>query len=169
MRPPEISTDTATTIDVVLHALDWYENQYNRGPAFVAVLQPTSPFRREGMLRDAVAILMKAPSVAAVVAMSKLHVTANYLYTGTDDLRRVSNAPETAYEPCGSIYLARTSAFRSQRSLYCTPLRALLVGACEAIDIDSEEDLNFAQALVDSGVIPQGGAGRVHPPTGATG
>ena len=49
LRPPEFATDTARSIDVVLHALDWYERE--RGAvAGMMLLQPTSPFRTAGKI-----------------------------------------------------------------------------------------------------------------------
>jgi CMP-N,N'-diacetyllegionaminic acid synthase len=29
LRPAELATDTATSVDVCLHALDWYEKEYS--------------------------------------------------------------------------------------------------------------------------------------------
>ncbi len=43
-RPPELATDEATTVDTVLHALEWLEAR-NELPEIVVLLQPTSPLR----------------------------------------------------------------------------------------------------------------------------
>lgn len=45
LRPIELATDTATSIEVILHALDWYEREKQEVDG-VILLQPTSPFRR---------------------------------------------------------------------------------------------------------------------------
>ena len=45
LRPAAISADTSTTVDVVLHALDWYKKTNGVDPRNVVVLQPTSPLR----------------------------------------------------------------------------------------------------------------------------
>ena len=50
MRPAELATDTSTTADAVLHALDIDDHQQttidmNGRPDLVVVLQPTSPLR----------------------------------------------------------------------------------------------------------------------------
>ena len=44
LRPDVLSTDTATSMDVCLHALDWYEEKYGDVDGLL-LLQPTSPFR----------------------------------------------------------------------------------------------------------------------------
>jgi CMP-N,N'-diacetyllegionaminic acid synthase len=44
LRPADLATDTASSVDVVLHALDWYETQKGKVDG-ILLLQPTSPFR----------------------------------------------------------------------------------------------------------------------------
>jgi CMP-N-acetylneuraminic acid synthetase len=45
IRPDYLASDTALTIDVVLHALDYLEKDENYVPDAVILLQPTSPLR----------------------------------------------------------------------------------------------------------------------------
>ena len=44
LRPAELASDTATSVDVALHALDWYEKEKGMVDGLL-LLQPTSPFR----------------------------------------------------------------------------------------------------------------------------
>ena len=44
MRPTELATDTAASMDVVLHALETVEESYD----YIVLLQPTSPLRTAG-------------------------------------------------------------------------------------------------------------------------
>ena len=44
IRPKELSSDDAETIDVVFHALDWFEEQIRKVDG-IFLMQPTSPFR----------------------------------------------------------------------------------------------------------------------------
>jgi CMP-N,N'-diacetyllegionaminic acid synthase len=51
LRPSEMATDSASTTDVCLHALEWYENKHGKVDGLL-LLQPTSPFRsRDTILR----------------------------------------------------------------------------------------------------------------------
>ena len=51
LRPPELATDTATSVDAALHALDWYEADKGKVDGLL-LLQPTSPFRtKETVMR----------------------------------------------------------------------------------------------------------------------
>ena len=44
LRPAELATDTASSVDTALHALDWYEAEKGAVDGLL-LLQPTSPFR----------------------------------------------------------------------------------------------------------------------------
>ncbi|MBD3814999.1 MAG: acylneuraminate cytidylyltransferase family protein [Halothiobacillus sp.] len=58
LRPHELATDEATTIDVVLHALDWLEER-GELPDVLVLLQPTSPLRTEHDIDQAVEVFLR--------------------------------------------------------------------------------------------------------------
>ncbi len=45
IRPEYLATDTASSQDVILHALDFYKEQKGKNYLRLCLLQPTSPFR----------------------------------------------------------------------------------------------------------------------------
>lgn len=45
IRPKELATDYAESIDVILHAMNWFENGAHKKYDYLLFLQPTSPFR----------------------------------------------------------------------------------------------------------------------------
>jgi CMP-N-acetylneuraminic acid synthetase len=45
LRPPELATDDATSVDVMIHAALWFKANH-RMPDYIALLQPTSPTRK---------------------------------------------------------------------------------------------------------------------------
>ena len=49
-RPPELSTDFATTESAIHH----FVNKFNKKPDIIVLLQPTSPYRPEGSLDEAI-------------------------------------------------------------------------------------------------------------------
>ena len=50
IRPPELSTDSATTESTIHH----FVNNFNKKPDILVLLQPTSPFRPKGSLENAI-------------------------------------------------------------------------------------------------------------------
>ena len=53
MRPADLANDRASSIDVVLHALRWFQENEEYAPEYVLLLQPTSPLRRAKDIRGA--------------------------------------------------------------------------------------------------------------------
>ena len=49
-RPPELSTDSATTESAIHH----FVNKFNKKPDILVLLQPTSPYRPKGSLENAI-------------------------------------------------------------------------------------------------------------------
>ena len=50
IRPPELSTDSATTESTIHH----FVNKFNKKPDILVLLQPTSPYRPKGSLENAI-------------------------------------------------------------------------------------------------------------------
>lgn len=157
LRPSELSTDEATTTDVALHALDWYEQA--RGPVDgLLLLQPTTPFRRLASMhrgmdlfavhdRRAVVGVCQAgahPLWCFTVAEGRLRP---FVHGGGLDLRS-QDLPE-ALVVNGAFYLVQPDQLRRTGSFFGeapTPLR--MDGPEESIDIDTPLDLMVAQTVL---------------------
>jgi len=58
LRPSELAKDETSSIDVVLHALNWYETEKNKVDG-ILLLQPTSPFRTTKTIKRGIEIFIK--------------------------------------------------------------------------------------------------------------
>jgi N-acylneuraminate cytidylyltransferase len=155
LRPAELSDDTATTLDVALHALDWFESE-QASPDGVLLLQPTSPFRSAEAMRRGVSAFAEAPS-HAVVGFSPAPVhpawcfrfsTAGELepFLGAEYLGQRSQDLPPAYTVNGAFYLISPSELRRSRSFFPAGLRSLIMeNEAEAVDIDTEADWRSAE------------------------
>ena len=65
LRPKELSNDTAKSIDVVMHVIDFYKEN-NISFDYVILLQPTSPLRTFKHLDDAIEKLIESNSTSLV-------------------------------------------------------------------------------------------------------
>jgi CMP-N,N'-diacetyllegionaminic acid synthase len=150
LRPAAISTDTSATVDVVLHALDWFKEANGADPRTVIVLQPTSPFRGGLCIRDGLNLMHHWPDAGSVVAMSALHVSSTYVFQVDDSgiARPISDAQVPALVPNGALYITRVSRLRAERTLYASPVIPLLLDRRQAIDIDTQDDWDIAEALI---------------------
>ena len=54
LRPDHLATDTATSDDVLIHAVNYYREQYGRTFKKLMLLQPTSPLRTKEDVEGAI-------------------------------------------------------------------------------------------------------------------
>ncbi|MDI6688643.1 MAG: acylneuraminate cytidylyltransferase family protein, partial [Desulfobacterales bacterium] len=70
IRPSELSSDTASTIDVIFHAIDWFKKHQDFRPEYTLLLQPTSPLRTAEDIERTIQTL-KGKNARAVVSVCK--------------------------------------------------------------------------------------------------
>lgn len=159
LRPAELATDEAGSVDVCLHALDWYESARGTVDGLM-LLQPTSPFRsRETVMRGI--DLFRRHGGRSVIGLSPalshplwcVQVNGNsirpFIDQGDKALRSQDLPP--AYVVSGAFYLIQPHELRTRRS-FCTETTLPLVieEPDECIDIDTEWDWKIAQSLAAS-------------------
>ncbi|MCP6699710.1 acylneuraminate cytidylyltransferase family protein [Pseudomonas donghuensis] len=158
LRPEHLATDTATSVDVVLHALDEYEAVHGAVDG-VMLLQPTSPFRSAESIRRAVSLFrvdVSRPVVSVCAASShpawcfRLQGDSMEPVLGWEHLSRRSQDLEPAYTLDGSIYLVAPSVLRAQRRFVCPGTVPLVIAdSFESLDIDTPEDWDVALRSLD--------------------
>ena len=157
LRPPELATDNANSVDVALHALNWYETEHGVVDGLM-LLQPTSPLRTRATVEHGIALFQAVKGLGVVgVSPAATHpmwafkrvgsvlkpwVSQKALQTRSQDL------PE-AYAVNGAFYLLSPKKLRKLRSFFPNGFLPLIMGdEWESIDIDTEKDYLLAQALV---------------------
>lgn len=153
MRPAHLATDVATSVDVVLHALDEYESVHGAVDG-VMLLQPTSPFRTAESICRAVSLFEADVSrpVVSVCAASphpawcfRLEGDSMEPFLGWEHLSKRSQDLEPACTLSGSIYLIAPDVLREQRRFVLPGTVPMLVAESdESLDIDTPEDWSAA-------------------------
>jgi CMP-N-acetylneuraminic acid synthetase len=156
LRPPELASDEAGSVPVAIHALDWYEKERGIIDCLV-LLQPTSPFRRPESINEAVKIF-EYSNRRSVVSVSPTHHHPHWVFRIKDNtlipfmdgtaINKRSQDLEPAFVLNGSIYTISPDELRSRQS-FLSPHTIPLVNdsAIEAIDIDTERDLEYANLI----------------------
>lgn len=153
LRPSDLATDNATSVDAVLHALDWYSLE-NENVDGVMLLQPTSPYRsRETILEG---IKRFGQHRRSVVAVSEVKIDpSRCFYIQTDSLKLCVSNPKTTKEPVyavnGSFYLISTDELRKTRSFFSKSSVPLIIDCPrESLDIDDDFDWWLAEQMVQN-------------------
>ena len=158
LRPSELASDTASSVDAVLHALDWYEASKGNVDG-ILLLQPTSPFRTQVTVNRGVELFRKN-NHQTVVGVSEtdahpmwiLKMEESYLVPFMQDHgfgKRSQDLPPL-YAVNGSFYLISPAELRSTRSLVGMKTIPLLIKSQkEALDIDTEWDWFIAESSLN--------------------
>ena len=77
-RPPELSTDTASSEEVIRHALDFYTSRGNSYDNIV-LLQPTSPLRQAFHVKEALALYSPDIDLVLSVKLAEANPYFDYL------------------------------------------------------------------------------------------
>ncbi len=129
LRPEALSVDHSASIDVVIHALEYYLGEGKDFDA-VCLLQPTTPLREKGSLNGAVNrfLTLNADALVSVVPVPHEYNphwlfepdAQGYLHIATGEKEIIKRRQELppAFMRDGSIYLTKTSVLLEQRSLY---------------------------------------------------
>lgn len=162
MRPAELATDVAGTVDVVLHALEACAIQ---GRSFdrVALLQATTPLRRVERWDEARLLLDGGAPATVGICPVEHHPYWTYWIDAAglmtpcfpDGIRLRSQDLPLAGALNGALYWCDVKALQETRSFAPEGVRAVRFDdPLESIDIDTEADWQFAeQALRDTGVL----------------
>jgi len=156
LRPADLATDTASSVDVAIHALDWYEAEKGAVDG-ILLLQPTSPFRTQEAIRKGIMLFMKhdrkpvlGVSPTHAHPMWTLKMEGDYLvpYMQEHGFESRSQDLPPAYVVNGSFYLISPKELHTFKSFFGSKTVPLLIESPqEEFDIDTERDLKIAEGI----------------------
>ncbi len=156
MRPQYLASDTAKTVDCVIHAINTLRN-IGRPYDTVVLLQPTQPLRTSTDIDEAIETYMNNKCIPLV---SVSPVTDHPLLIRSikdDHLVSLLNTQSTCrrqdmpafYRINGCIYINEASSITEATSFNDNPL-PYIMDKNHSIDIDEPIDLIFAEALLNT-------------------
>lgn len=157
VRPAEYATDTATSNDVILHALKFYEGlgiHYD----VVVLLQPTSPLRTVEHVKEAISLYTAdIDMVVSVKASSAAYVmckegTSGYLEPVVNiGITRRQDMP-AFYEYNGAVYVINVAALKEKGLGGFNKEKKYLMNEVSSWDIDTMVDWNIIENFMTKGV-----------------
>jgi len=160
-RPIELAQDQTPTIDVIIHALEWYEKQNVFFDA-VCLLQVTSPFRTIEFLDKAIEKFI-ASGCDSLVSVQKVPHEYNphwvFEVNGEGNLKIATGETEIiprrqelpiAYHRDGSIYITKTEVLLKVHSLYGESTAFIESDPEFYVNIDTLEDWEKAEEMIQN-------------------
>lgn len=156
-RPSYLATDEANSVDVTLHALEWYQNNI-RGVDGLLLLQPTSPFRTVELIEEGLK-LFKDHAKAPVLGVSEVKYHPSWCmrlenntlvpFLNKEGLKARSQDLPTVLGLNGSFYLVTPELLIKHQSFTPPGSIPLIVKSIkEAWDIDTAWDWEMAERMV---------------------
>jgi CMP-N-acetylneuraminic acid synthetase len=157
LRPQEIATDEAKSIDVLIHAMTYFkENDENFD--YIMMLQPTSPLRSVKDIINAVNLINEKDANAVVSVCETDHpplwsntlpeslLMDQFLLKEVREKRR-QDIPKY-YRLNGAIYLAKADYLMKTKDWYEKNSYAYIMEKENSLDIDTELDLQILDYLM---------------------
>ena len=156
IRPTELAADNSGTYEVLLHALSFYEQQ-GRTYDTIILLQPTSPFRRDEDISEA--LKLYSPDVDMVVSVTEARANPYYncFETDSDGFLHVSkgdgkyirrqDAPK-AWEYNGAIYIINPQSLKRKSLGEFKRRRMYEMDELHSLDLDTPLDWRIAELLI---------------------
>lgn len=158
LRPIKLASDNASSIDTILHAIDWLEAK-KRFYDIVVLLEPTSPLRESFDIDVALEMMheKKATSVVSICLSESSHPSFMYRlesngrihpYSGgqPNSLRRQEIEPVFFLD--GTIYCSKIDTLKLKRGFFHEETCGYVVPKWKSLEIDDEDDFVMVEALM---------------------
>lgn len=155
VRPSELASDTASSIAVVQHAIAFFENQNEFFDA-ICLLQPTSLFRENGFIDQAISTFINNDCDALVSVLKVPHeYNPHWVFESNENgfleiatgekeiIKRRQDLPNAFFRD-GSIYLTKVETIK-KGSFYGEKLTYIESNPDLYINIDTQEDWEKAE------------------------
>jgi CMP-N-acetylneuraminic acid synthetase len=159
LRPQEISGDTASSVDVALHALDFYKNIHGEDFEYLVLLEPTSPLRKDCDIDQMIEKLSLMPSFTSIVSLGEVsnhpyvmktingEKIVDLIETGLSRSRR-QDLP-SAYFPFGVGYIVSVEAFRKEKAFHTKDCTYYKLERFQCFEIDDIWDFLCVENILD--------------------
>ncbi len=162
-RPDYLATDTCGTYEVLLHALEYYE-QAGRHYDNIILLQCTSPFRKPIHVQEALDLYNQHTDCDMIVSVTESSANPYYncfeesndgylkLSKGNGDCHRRQDAPKV-WEYNGAIYIINTESIKKTDLSKFKKVVKYEMDTLHSSDLDTPLDWEIAELMVMKNLI----------------
>jgi CMP-N-acetylneuraminic acid synthetase len=160
LRPGDLAQDDSPVSDAVLQALVWLEGKGRRFD-ILALLEPTSPLRKDGDIDAAIELfLSRYDDADTLVSVGEVHLESPYYMKEIRDGFVESFLPaekvhyhrqqlKKVYFPYGVIYMSKVDAYRKTRTFYHDRTIAYPIERWQNYEIDDLHDMICVSAIME--------------------
>jgi CMP-N-acetylneuraminic acid synthetase len=157
IRPMELAGDSSSTVDVLLHAINWFENKDQYLFDILVLLHVTTPLRSVEDIDKSIVLLVeeKADNVFSV-AESHRNPYFNMVEEDSDGFVRLvkegcfstrQSAPKV-YDMNSSIYVWWKELLKQKKKIFLDKTKIYIMPKERSIDIDDNLDFKIAEIMM---------------------
>lgn len=165
LRPDYLASDEASSIDVVLHAMNWISENDTTDYDYVCLLEPSSPFTKASDLDKAVELIHNK-GADTLLGMKEVEITRSFINILDDNgglsyfydemqniksARRQDQAKE--YTMNGCMYISKWDYFMENHSFHSKNSLPYIMPEVQSVEIDNMINYYYACYLVEKGII----------------
>jgi len=153
VRPDELAGDAVRNIDVVIHALEFMENETGRPYDIIVLLQPTSPIRKPEHIDEAVEKLWQSDLNSLASVKGPYKKRDPYVKRIRDEVlegycKSAEDNTEPFYMYNASIYAVKREYLLTNRKIVDARQVPLVMDSIHSADVDTYEDLLVAETYL---------------------
>ncbi|MEN8224428.1 MAG: acylneuraminate cytidylyltransferase family protein [Bacteroidota bacterium] len=167
MRPDKLAMDNTPDLPVILHALEWLEDNENYHPDKILLLRPTTPFKTNNIINNCVDILNDDPTATSVRTTHRaegidhpywMFKSKNgYLQPFIDGIELTQYYQRQLLPDCykinGVVDVLRPEVIRDSNNLFGDQIRFCEIEENNAVDIDTPLDFVYAEFLIKNKIF----------------
>lgn len=156
MRPAELASDTAKSIDTYLYTVGKMEEIKGQSIPNFMILQPTSPLRNQQHIEEAIQLFHSKKADSVVSYVEEAHPINWHRYLDQEGRfenvfteHSLLNRQEyrKTYYPNGAIYIFKHELVKKGK-YYSEKSFAYIMDKKYSVDIDTQEDFDYAEHLL---------------------
>lgn len=173
LRSEDISQDTSSDYDVVVHLLDWLKTHEGDMPTYLVHLRPTTPLRDPSLIDAAVETIIQDNKATALRSVHPMSETAyksferkgrylKCLGTGSMDVEAANQARQAfpaTYQANGYVDVLRTQTVLETKKLHGTRVIAFVTP--EVVEVDTHSDFSYLEYVTAHDVEKVDGLGLI--------
>lgn len=168
MRPSELASDTASSVDVVKHAAEWINRNDKYSYDYICLLQPSAPFITYQDLNESLRMIddKGADTLLGVkeVKTNKVFIHSldeqgklSHFYQSIQKLQNVRRQEQPVqYTMNGAVYIARWDYFMKNATFHSINSLPYVMPEERSVDIDTIFDYNMAAYMIEKKIISIG-------------
>ena len=157
IRPSELASDTASSWDVVRHAVEFFEGCRQIEIDIVVVIQPTTPLRTAQHIDKTVRMVVE-DGFKAAMTVREVQYPLEWMFWIDEkkqavpvlpDAKKISRRQEAVkvFQPAGTAYAVTRRRLYSDEPLKKDGLGLVQVPFIQSINIDTIEDYHLAKVI----------------------